>query len=285
MFISLAPATIGVKADLARSIDLAARHHFTGVDFSIREAADIADAQGIDTVRAMFDEAGVRPGIWMFPVNFRQDEATWQADLDELPRLAKTAAELGVLRTATYIIPGDDNRDYKANFNFHAKRLRPAAHILLDHDIVFGLEWVGTKEFRHRYKHHFIHTMEGMLGLCDSIGTPNMGLLVDIFHVENSYATADDVRQLRKEQVAFVHVNDGEAGVAPDDRMDNVRDLPGYTGELDINAFLHALRDIGYDGPVSAEPFSQRLRDMPDEEAVAETSGAMHRMWASAGLS
>lgn len=284
MFISLNPATLGVTANLIQSIDLASRHNFEGVDFSIIEVADLADERGINAIKAHFADAGVRPGAWGFPFNFREDEAAWQHGLTQLPRLARAAEQLQLDRTYTYIIPGHDERNFAQNFEFHAERLRPAAQILADHGIRFGLEWVGTKEFRERYVHPFIHTMDGMLELNMAIGTPNMGLLVDIFHVENSGATADDVRKLTNDQVVYVHVNDAEAGVAPDNRKDNVRDLPGATGELDINGFLHALRDIGYDGPVVAEPFSQRLRDLPAEVAVAATAAAMHHVWKAAGL-
>ncbi|MEM7128792.1 MAG: TIM barrel protein [Chloroflexota bacterium] len=284
MYICLNSATIGVKADLRRSIDLASRHNFPGVDVSIVEIADLVDEMGKDSTQSLFDDAGVRPGAWGFPVNFRLDEGTWEEGMAALPRLAQAAQSLKLNRCYTYIIPGHDELTFEENFDLHANRLQPAAQILADHGIRFGLEWVGTKEFRERYKYQFIHTIDGMSELNSAIGTPNMGYLVDIFHVENSYATADDVRKLSKEQVVYVHVNDGEAGVAVDERKDNIRDLPGYTKELDLTGFLHALRDIGYDGPVVAEPFNQRLRDLPDEEAVAEISTAMHKMWEAAAL-
>ena len=94
----------------------------------------------------------------------------------------------------------------------------------------------------------------------------------------------DEVRALANEQIVVVHVNDAPAGVAVDEQLDGVRDLPGATGVIDIDGFLQALAAIGYDGPVTAEPFSQRLRDLPDEEAIAETAAAMHKVWESAGL-
>ncbi|MBV7334845.1 sugar phosphate isomerase/epimerase [Chloroflexi bacterium TSY] len=284
MYMSLSPGTIGVQTDLETAIDLAKRHNFTGLDFSMTEATDLADERGASNVRALFDEAGVRMGNWSFPVDFRKDEATWREGLDALPRLAKTAQDMGALRCATYILPGNDERDFSQNFAFHAERLTPAAKILADHGIMFGLEWVGTKTLRDGFKHPFIHTIDGMLELCHAIGTSNMGLLVDIFHIYTSLGTFDDVRKLRKEQVVYVHVNDAVTDTAAEEQIDNIRDLPGYTGVLDLTGFLHALRDIGYDGPVTAEPFVQRLRELPDEEAVAETSAAMHKVWKTAGL-
>lgn len=43
--------------------------------------------------------------------------------------------------------------------------------------------------------------------------------------------------------------------------------------------FLGALRDIGYDGPVRAEPFAQELEGLEAEEAVARVSTAMQAAW------
>jgi len=122
------------------------------------------------------------------------------------------------------------------------------------------------------------------LELGDAIGTGNMGLLVDAYHLYTSHASNDAIRSLSKEQVINVHVNDAIKDVPIDEQLDGVRDLPGYTGMIDLNGFLHALRDIGYDGPVTAEPFSQRLRNMAADDAAAETGAAMNAMWEKAGL-
>jgi sugar phosphate isomerase/epimerase len=44
-----------------------------------------------------------------------------------------------------------------------------------------------------------------------------------------------------------------------------------------LKSFLAALVQIGYDGPVRAEPFNQALRDMDDQEALQTTYRAMKR--------
>ena len=60
--------------------------------------------------------------------------------------------------------------------------------------------------------------------------------------------------------------------------------MPGATGVIDIGTFLGVLRDLDYDGPVMVEPFSERLRAMEDEEAVAATAAAFAMVWREAGL-
>lgn len=285
MFPNLNTGAIGVRASLAETLEYARQHGFKGVDFSITEAAELAQAHGVAYVRDLFDAAGVQPGSWGLPVDYRQDAATWRAGLEQLPALANLAQELGCLRTATWILPCDDERDFQANFHFHLEQLRPIAQILSEYGCRFGLEFIGPKTLRRSRKYGFIHTLEGMRALAAAIGTGNVGLLLDIWHLYTSHGTLDDVRELTNDDVVVVHVNDAPAGIPVDEQVDNVRALPGETGVLDIVGFLQTLQAIGYDGPVTAEPFSQRLREMPPDQAVQETATAMQQVWQAAGLS
>ena len=280
MFRSLSPGAIGASVEnLADGLDLAARHGFAGYHFSIGEVA----AMGAEEALALAERKGVRLSAWGFPVDFRGAEAAYQAGLAQLPELAKVAAALEVRRTATWIMPASDELTYQENFAFHVERLRPAAAVLADEGVWLGLEYVAPKTLWASEKHEFVHTMEQMEELCQAVGE-NTGFLLDSWHWYTARETAADVRRLRPQQVVDVHVNDAPAGVAIDDQLDNVRDLPGATGVIDIAAFLSALQHIGYDGPVMVEPFSQRVRAMEREEAVAATAAALGRVWEQAGL-
>ena len=280
MFRSLSPGAIGASVEnLADGLDLAARHGFAGYHFSIGEVA----AMGAEEALALAERKGVRLSAWGFPVDFRGEEAAYQAGLAQLPELAKVAVALGVRRTATWIMPTSDELTYQENFAFHVERLRPAAAVLADEGVRLGLEYVAPKTLWASKQYEFVHTMEQMEELCRAVGE-NVGFLLDSWHWYTAHETAEDVRRLRPEQVVDVHVNDAPAGVEIDDQLDNVRDLPGATGVIDIATFLSALQHIGYDGPVMVEPFSERVRDMEREEAVAATAAALGRVWEQAGL-
>ncbi len=280
MFRSLGSGAIGAAvANLADGLDLAARHGFAGYHFSIGEVA----AMGAEEARALAERKGVRLSAWGFPLDFRGEEAAYQATLASLPALTKVAVALEVRRTATWIMPTSDELTYQENFAWHVDRLRPAAAILADEGVWLGLEYVAPKTLWSSKRYEFVHTMAQMEELCQAIGE-NVGLLLDSWHWYTARETAADVRRLRAEQVVDVHVNDAPAGVAIDDQLDHVRDLPGATGAIDIAAFLGALQHIGYDGPVMVEPFSERVRAMAREEAVATTAAALGRVWQQAGL-
>ena len=117
-----------------------------------------------------------------------------------------------------------------------------------------------------------------------AMGTGNVGLLLDIWHLYTSHGTLDQVRELSATDVVVVHINDAPSGINVDEQLDQVRTLPGETGVLDIPGFLQALEDIGYDGPVTVEPFSKRVREMAVGDAVAATAQSVAKVWPKSGV-
>lgn len=285
MFTSLSPGAIGIRGiALPRAIELAKLGGFEGLDFSIVEATQLANQNGIEYVRDLFSSGGVRPSAWGLTVDWRGDDTRLDQGLLELPDLAATSRKLGCDRVFTWILPGSDERPFAENFDWHARRFGRIARVLADEGCRIGLEFIGPKTSRAQRQFAFLYTLEGMLELARSIGTGNVGILLDAWHLYTSGGTADDVRKLKRADVVTVHVNDAPEGIPVDEQIDNVRALPLETGVIDLAGFLKALQAIGYDGPVTPEPFSKRVNEMPAEEAVRETSASMRKAWEAAEL-
>jgi predicted xylose isomerase-like sugar epimerase len=53
---------------------------------------------------------------------------------------------------------------------------------------------------------------------------------------------------------------------------------------IDIGGFLKSLAAMGYDGPVTPEPFCAALRELPREVLAAKVGASMQRIWQIAGL-
>ncbi len=272
MYPSLNPSVLGLTVGLEEGLALASRHGFVGYHFELPEAATL----GAERVLELASAHGLRLAASGFPVEFREDEARYRHDLAALPALAQTAAELGVSRTSTWIMPFSDERTYRQNFAFNRSRLEPAAEVLAAHGIRLGLEYIGPKTMWTSRRYPFAHTMTEMLELCAAIG-PNVGLLLDSFHWHTAHETAADLRALNAEQIVDVHLNDAPA-VPTDEQQDRVRELPGATGVIDIATFLTAIRASGYDGPVMVEPFSERLKALPADQVVAETAESLKKV-------
>ena len=280
MYKTLSPGAIGIRGlSLADSIKLAVQTGFGGLDFSIQEAAQL----GAAAAQALFNEAGIRYGAWGLPVRWNHDD--WRDDLAELPQLAALAAQMGADRCSTWCPPSSAARPFAENFDWHLERFRAIAEVLNDHGIRFGIEFIGPQSLRPADQHDFISTMEGMLEMAAAIGTGNVGLLLDAWHLYTSGGALDDLDKISKSDIVNVHVNDAPAGLGMAEYNDHDRRLPLETGVLPLEGFMKKLIALGYDGPVTPEPFSARINAIEDPlEAARETAHYMERLWAAAGL-
>lgn len=283
---ALSPGAIGVQTPTIESSIAAAKlGGFASVEISPAEVANRIERDGENRIKELFTQAGIKPAGFGLPTEFRGDEATWRAGIAELPRLAKAAADIGCLRCMTWIMPCSNELPLPENRQLHIERLKPIATILAMHGISFGLEFIGPQTLRETRKYPFIHTMPDMLAMGREIG-PSVGLLLDSYHWYTARHTVEDIRRLSAAQVVYVHVNDAPAGVAVEQQLDGVRCLPGETGVIDIAGFLQSLKEIGYNGPVTPEPFKKELKELPNDAVRLRTVGAaMEKIWQTAKLS
>ena len=135
------------------------------------------------------------------------------------------------------------------------------------------LPWPEVHDLAARHGFQGVELTTGVLGA--RIGTPNVGLLMDTWHLFTSGGTPADMRSLRGEKVVHAHVNDAPAGVAQDELIDTERLLPGASGVIDARAFLTVLDEIGFDGPTLVEPFNAEVRALPPEERVAAVAASL----------
>jgi sugar phosphate isomerase/epimerase len=274
MFINLAPGAVGIQATLDESVVLAKRHGFGGIDLPFGDAQLESDPRGAARNLA---ESGLRWGGFGLNVDFRNEDAAYESGMNALKRHLPAVRAAGCDRCYTWLMPGHDTLDYRANFDRHARRLRPVASLLAEHGVRLGIEFVGTKTLRDRFRHAFVYNADHALELADAVGS-NTGVLLDSFHWHNSGGTTDDLTGMLRGRGVYVHVNDARAGRSRDEQLDNERALPGDTGVIDLAGFVGGLRAAGYDGPVTAEPFMPELAQLPPDEAAARVGASIRRI-------
>lgn len=278
-YMDLSCGRIGVKATFPESMDLAVRHGFEAVDPDAKYFSQLADAQMADLLEQLKSK-GLRFGPASLPVDFRKDEATFHDGLKALPETCRALQRAGVWRVSTYVLSFDRNLSYLQNFRSHSYRLRACGQILRDHGQKLGLEYLGPMTLWRRERHSFIHSLGETRELIAAIGTGNVGFQLDSWHWFTADETEADLLALRNEDIITVDLNDAPQGIPLDKQIDSARELPAATGVIPTKAFLDALRKIGYDGPVHAEPFNAALRALPREEACAATAAAMKKAFA-----
>ncbi|HVK03623.1 MAG TPA: hypothetical protein VM490_09115, partial [Armatimonadaceae bacterium] len=100
MKISLHPARMNAGSlSLAEFVDLAARHDFDAVEFSVGAARKLIEEKGSpDRVKALLAEKGVELGSFGLSTEWRKDDATFREGLAKLDDEAAVAASLGANR-------------------------------------------------------------------------------------------------------------------------------------------------------------------------------------------
>jgi sugar phosphate isomerase/epimerase len=272
---------LGFEADFTRSVELAAQHGFEGVDPDPNYLAPLGE-DGLHRLLDDLQARNLRFGAAGLPVEFRKDEATFNDGLKKLPATADILKRAGVWRVSTWVMPCSNEPTYLQNFRQHADRLRQCARILGDHGQKLGLEYVAPRTLWRSQRHPFVHTLSEMKELIVAIGTNNLGIQLDSWHWFNAEETTKDLLTLRSSDVLTVDLNDAPRGLTLDQYQDDHRELPAATGVIPIAEFLDALVQIGYDGPVQAEPFNAPLRTLPLDQACASACSAIKKAFSLA---
>jgi len=112
-----------------------------------------------------------------------------------------------------------------------------------------------------------IKTPEQGLEILRGAGARNAGIMLDIWHMGRGNIDNDRIRRMPKEAVTWVELDDARPeveGTLYNDTIHN-RELPGE-GSLDVQGFLKAVRDVGYEGPYGVEILSRAHRRRSLEE-------------------
>ena len=209
----------------------------------------LRDVGGAQEAREVLAAAGVAAGpAAQLPVEFRRDEATFEAALRDLPRLATLAAELGVT-TLYRSVPASSDTRADELVPVLLRRLARVVPILEDRGLALAIEVLGPLHRRREGRHELLWRLRDAAGLADRLGGAT-GVLADAWHWHNANETADDLAALGV-PILHVHVADAPS-LAPEAIHDLERLLPGE-GVVDFAAFFAGLAAAGYGGAVTPE--------------------------------
>ena len=276
----LSPGSIGVRAGGRQLIDLALEHRFDAVEPPAGYLAGLSDGD-LKALREEMKQANLHWGAAGLPVDFRGQDAKFDADLEKLAPISAALRRADVDRVGTWLSPSHGQLSYEENFKRHADRLRKVALVLKANGQRLGLEYVGTPTLRENRKHTFVYNMKGTRQLIEAIGTGNVGFILDSWHWWTAGENESDLMSVKAEQIVSVDLNDAPKGIPVERQIDGQRELPCATGVIPVATFVGALAKLGYDGPARAEPFNKPLNDMDDDAACAASIAALRKALAS----
>jgi D-psicose/D-tagatose/L-ribulose 3-epimerase len=111
-------------------------------------------------------------------------------------------------------------------------------------DLILAVEPVN------RFESHFINIAEDAVRYCREVGTGNIKVHLDSFHmIREELSFTGAVRACGKEYLGYVHV------------CENNRGIPG-TGQVPWKEFFTALKKVGYNGPLVIESFDPGFEEL-----------------------
>jgi len=126
----------------------------------------------------------------------------------------------------------------------------------------------------------FIHQVDPLLLLINSVQRENIGLLLDSWQWWVGGGDLEKLRSLRGDQVLSVRLADIPSGADLASITDDQRVMPGDGGTIDAAALLATLDDLGFDGPVALAPSPHLFKGQKREAIVSRASAALDALLA-----
>jgi sugar phosphate isomerase/epimerase len=245
--------------DFRDRVEVARKVGYRGVGLVHADIMAVSDRIGFKTMKQILDDNDMKYveveiiGDWFTDGEKRKRSDVIRKDL------LNAAEQLG----ACHIKIGGDIDNEGANV-WPVDKMIKELKVLADQ-----AAGVGTRLAHEIMPFSNLKTIEQSLELIEGSGAKNVGIMLDIWHLARGNIDFDRIRSMPKELIFWVELDDARAkveGTLYNDTVHN-RELPGE-GALDIQKFLRAVRDVGYEGPYGVEILSREHRKLPLEEAA-----------------
>jgi sugar phosphate isomerase/epimerase len=285
MFKNLSPDAIGIFGRQGEMLEIALTHRFQGLEIDITEVTKRAKAASVAQACKYLASARVRIGGFELPIRWSAEETQFRNDLAQVGTLIEVCKTIGADRCYTTIRPTCEERPMHENFQFHVDRLRKVADAIAPADLKLGLTMLPSPADRKDGGFEFIHQVDPLLLLLNTVQKANVGLLLDTWVWTVGGGDLDKLRSLRGDQIISVRLGDmpAEADVASIQPQQKI--LPSAEGgAIDNVAYLGLLEELGFDGPVTVAQHNSHMKGQAREPIVARSSSLLDGLMAAAGI-
>lgn len=257
-------------ADHAKYINKVADIGFDILEFQAQPILDMSKERML-YLKSLADERGIELtySLGLDPAYdvSSPDEAVRRGGVDYLKRIVERIGFMGGTLLSGVSYAGWGSPSYILNDK------RPLVENSLDsmRKIIKTAEDCGVTycvEAVNRYEGCIINTAREALDYCDEVDSPNIGVLLDTYHMNIEENSIGDAIRLVGSRLTSFHTGD------------NNRTAPGR-GHIDWDEVFSALAEIGYDKRIVSEPFVmsggevgrdikvfRNLVDNPTEEGI-----------------
>jgi sugar phosphate isomerase/epimerase len=284
MFKNLSAGALGISGGPSEMIEPALSFGFKGLELNVVDFSAQVKTHGLPHSRRLLDSAKLKLSFFRLPVDWQNDDETFQQDMERLPSLAGLAAELGCTRALVWVAPASNDRHFHQNFEFHRQRFAEIAKRLDPLGIRLGIGFQAAVDLRQGLAYEFVRSLDALLMLLSVVQAKNVGLVLDEWDLFAGGGSLDSLQKVSADKIVAVQLADAAADAAEHNWPSTARLLPLETGVIDSSATLAWLAERGYDGPVTPVPSTTRSKGMSRDGIVKLAGAQLDKAWKTAGL-
>lgn len=284
MYKTLNPHVLGISGRQSEIVELALTYGFKAIEIDPHEFNKRVELRGLEQAKRFLESGHLRVSGFELPMKWRGDETVYEAELQKIEPLAEALAALGVKGCHTLIVPATDMFPYHENFELHRKRLSTIADALEKHGIRLGVSFLAASSHREGKSYQFIHEADAVITLIKSIASKNIGLMLDTWDWHFGGGRLDQIRALGAERIVGVRMSEAPPEATTATVTDEQRLIPTLSGPVDNAAVVAVLSELGYKGPVSADPDPATLVGMTRDTIVQKCSVALDELLKTVGI-
>jgi len=215
-------------------------------------------------LKAKIDSYGLKTGCLNALIDIERYQGKEREELiADATRLTQVAAELECPTIQILAQHGIDHLPEDQIMDIMTENISQIADIGLEYGVRYQIEVIAHTKF---------NTLAQALEVIKRVGKPNVGLVIDFWHLfATGTTTPADVAALDPSLIFGVHFCDGrkpKPGEAWEETVLRAY-MPGE-GDIDVQAWTDAVKATGFDGVWSAELFSPRCWEMDHLELAKE---------------
>jgi sugar phosphate isomerase/epimerase len=284
MFKNLSPDAIGIFGRQGEMLEIALTHRFKGLEIDITEVTKRAKAASVAQACKYLASARVKIGGFELPIHWAAEETQFKTDLAQIGTLVEVCKAIGADRCFTTIRPTCDQQPMHENFQFHVDRLRKVADAIAPAGLKLGLSILPAQADRADGGFEFIHQVDPLVLLINTVQKGNVGLLFDTWTWTVGGGDIEKLRALRGDQIVSVRLADLPADADLANIQPQEKILPSEGGNIDNVAILGVLEEMGFDGPVAVAQHASHMKGQAREPIVAKASSLLDTLFSAAGI-
>lgn len=272
MYRNLNIASLGISGCQSELIELAMTYGFRGLDLDMEKLHRQVETRGLDHASRFLRSARMRVGSFAAPIRWTADE--YREDLERLPKIAKTAAEVGCQACVIQTVPGREGLPYHENFEEHRRRFAEIAERLAPHNIRLGIAFSTAPP--KDGEQSFINAVDAFLTLAKTVVGKNVGIVLDLWEWHFGGGTLAQLREIGVDKIVMVRVADAPAG--KDALANRSRLLPGDTGIVRAMEPIAWLKEAKYPGPITPYPNPALMKGITRDQIIKRAADGLDRV-------